>query len=250
MNTRVVSCVLVASACLLGLAEEVLAVQKTAGPAVDFRDDYSLYPNGPVTTQSAWLTVWGSPCNAPPWGAPASIYPLPPGGPIGIYGSVVNVFGDTIDVGNNGDLGGMSTARYGAGVAYITYDDADFDPANAATTFVLTTIYGIDPSPGAPDLTAIAGYPAGTVIPDLSNETIFAPSGAVYTDPVGELATLETLASYLTADADLSIFTGDPEDLVWVFQTTVPLAELTIPEPATATLLAGLSLMGLAIRRR
>jgi hypothetical protein len=248
MSTRFIGSALMVGVAILGMAKESSAIGRVSHPAIDFKGDYFTYPNsGGIPTSSTWITVWGSPYQAPSWGAPAQIFPFPPLPPVGMpNGFKINTFNDYIVGHNNDDLGG-STARYGAAAAYISYDDESL-PTDSMT---MTTIYGRDLAPSSPGVLELAGYDLGTVFPQLSDEHVVGPSGVDYAAAPGQLVPISGLSALLGPDADLSIFSGDPNASVWVFQTTMPFGEMGIPEPTTAVLVSGLALACVtAVRRR
>src|SRR5689334_17862519 len=112
---------------LLGLAAQSHAAARTSSPALDLKGDLAtIINNGGTQTTSTWITIWGSPYQAPTWGAPATIHPYPPfpqgGAP---YGFSINTFNDWIVVNNPvGTNWATSTARYAAAAEYITFDDS------------------------------------------------------------------------------------------------------------------------------
>jgi hypothetical protein len=239
----------VAALALLGLATQSQATLRTTSPALDLKADLYTVPNsGGIPTTSTWITVWGSPYQAPSWGAPATIHPFPPfpagGTP---FGYSINTFNDWIVIGNPvGTNWATSTARYAAAAEYITFDDGSM---TAGSSMVVTTIYGVDAQPGVPGALAIAGYNSADTYPLLGGEQITGPSGVTYNAGAGQLVPIGGLPALLGAGFDLSPFVGDPNAPVWVFQTSVPITE-AVPEPAAFSVLAVAATGLLANRRR
>lgn len=248
MSTRFIGSALMVGIAILGMAKESSAIQRVSAPAIDLKGDYFTVPNGGgIPTTSTWITVWGSPYQAPTWGAPAQIFPFPPLPMTAIdFGAKINTFNDFIFIGNGGFLEDNPN-RYGGAAAYISYDDESL-PTDSMT---MTTIYGRDLAPSSPGVLELAGYELGTLFPQLSGEHVVGPSGVDYAAAPGQLVPISGLSALLGPDADLSIFSGDPSASVWVFQTTMPFGEMGIPEPTTAVLVSGLALACVtAVRRR
>jgi hypothetical protein len=246
MSVRFAALTLLTMLAIGGVHNNAMAAPKVAGPSIDFKGDYFTVPNGNgVPTVSYWQTIWGSPYQAPTWGAPASIFPYPPSLGDNGFGAVLNAFNDFITVGNGGSFGG-STLRYGAAAAYISYDDESTPTDN----MVMTTVYGHDLEPGTPGALAIGGYDTTGMFPQLSDEHVTGGSGTVYSATPGQLVPILELPTILGAGADLSIFQGDRSLSVWVFQTTMPFGEL-VPEPSTYVMLVSAAVMaGVVARRR
>jgi hypothetical protein len=117
------------------------------------------------------------------------------------------------------------------GVAYIG-DSPD------GTSYTVTTIYGDDPDPSNPTLSLVGqSDPIDFDIPD--GENIVGSSGTVYHSGPEAMVTLSQLAANLPG-YDLSPFAGSSPDGEFLeFTTSVPVSEITLPEPASLTLLAG-----------
>jgi hypothetical protein len=247
MSVRFGALMLLTMIALGGFTRSAVAAPRVAGAALDLKGDYFTIPNGDgIPTSSNWVTVWGSPYQAPTWGAPATIFPVPPGAIDNGFGLKYNTFSDYITVGNGGSFDG-STLRYGAAAAYISYDDESTPTDN----MVMTTVYGHDLEPGIPGALAIGGYDTSGLYPLLSNEHVTGPSGTVYSASAGQLVPILELPTILGAGADLSPFQGDRSLSVWVFQTTMPFGEMAVPEPSTYVMLVGAAVMaGVVARRR
>lgn len=236
-----------AASAVLGLAAPSQATVRTSSPALDLKADLYTVPNsGGIPTTSTWITVWGSPYQAPSWGAPATIHPFPPfpagGTP---FGFSINTFNDYIILsGPVGTNWATSTARYAAAAEYITFDDGSM---TAGSSMLVTTIYGVDTQPGTAGALAIAGYNAADTFPLLDGEQITGPSGVTYNAAPGQLVPISGLPAILPG-ADLSPFVGDPNAQVWVFQTAMPVIE-AVPEPAAFSVLA-VAVTGLMANRR
>lgn len=230
---------------LLGIGLSAQAAMLTTAPALDYKGDlYTVINNGGIETASTYITYWGSPYQAPTWGAPATIYPFV--GSIGgaPYGYKINTFKDWIIlVGGGGSDWEFNSARYTAAAAYIQYDDSSA-PTDLMTVF---TVYGRDANPTVPDALALTGYDPAETVPVFADEQITGPSGVVYDHSSAQLVSISDLPTILGAGADLSIFSGDTSLQVWVFETTMPFSEVAVPEPVTLTMLA---LGGLAMTRR
>ncbi|MCF7957910.1 MAG: PEP-CTERM sorting domain-containing protein [Phycisphaerae bacterium] len=229
---------------LLGIGLHAQAAALISGPALDYKGDlFTVINNGGIETSSTYITYWGSPYQAPTWGAPATIYPYPHSAP-NPYGYKVNTFKDWIILVGGGGIDWQNrSARYTAAAAYIQYEDSSTTTDNM-TVF---TVYGHDANPTVPDALSLTGYDPAETIPVFEGEQITGPSGIVYDHNSSQLVSVSSLPSVLGADADLSIFSGDTSWQVWVFETTMPFSEVAVPEPVTLTLLA---LGGLAMIRR
>jgi hypothetical protein len=246
MNFRTATSALILTvAVVTGLSRDAVAALRTSLPAIDWKGDYSLVPNGSgFETKSTWVTVWGSPYNPPTWGAPATIYPFPQGMPGIGFGFVINTFNDYVFVG--GPIGNPIdlTNRIGVAAAYVTYDDAS-PPTDSA---LFTTIYGVDLLPGSPADLSMGGFDTSVAYPLLENERIIGPSGNIYNASTGVLVAVSSLGGLLGPGADLSIFGGDPNKSVWVFQTSLPISEFAVPEPSTLSAMVGVAAMSLGRR--
>lgn len=232
---------------VFGFASQILAAQRVSQPAIDLRgvDLFTIPNSGGIPTSATYITVWGSPYQAPSWGAPAQIFPFTGNILNNGYGFKINTFEDYI-ISHNG--GGMdtSTNRYAAAVAYVSYDDG----ALPGETMTLTTVYGRDLAPTPGGAFSIAGYDSSSLLPSLSDETFTGPSGTVYHASAGQLMSLTSLAGLLGPAADLSVFNGSTSNSVWVFQTPMPFSETAVPEPASLVAFASFALAGTLRRRR
>jgi hypothetical protein len=118
-------------------------------------------------------------------------------------------------------------------------------------TATLTDVYGYDLNPSGP-LTPITGTgfdPANPQIVPLGPENFVGASGQTYTAGFNETTTLGNLASVLPG-YDLSVFSGDPDSIVYVSQATAPANEFlsSVPEPSTAAMIVGVILVLLGRR--
>lgn len=136
------------------------------------------------------------------------------------------------------------------GIAFIRGPNPDL----GAGTLNITTMYGVDLAPTAPTGTefAFTGVPNELLTKfTFVNETFFGASGLEYQAATGQWRTLSALPG-LYPEFDLSPFSsGDPASSVFVFETLLPVAELSlnVPEPATGLLLT-IGIGGLLYHRR
>ncbi len=129
------------------------------------------------------------------------------------------------------------------GLAYHTWSD------NSRTGFAeITTIYGLDPNASSPDSLSIMGIAPGETM-GVEDERMIGASGTEYLAHTSLVSAVGDLPTLLP-DFDLSPFTGDPNNLVFVFQTTMPLDDMDVPEPGMIALLipAGLVLLRRGVR--
>ncbi len=116
------------------------------------------------------------------------------------------------------------------GLAYQTWSD---DSRTGMAE--ITTIYGLDPNPASPDTLSIMG-----IAPDeamgVEEERMIGVSGIEYTPHSSFVSTVGDLPTLLPG-YDLSPFTGDPDNVVYVFKTMMPLSDMDVPEPASACIL-------------
>jgi hypothetical protein len=121
-------------------------------------------------------------------------------------------------------------------------------PGAIAPEITLTDIWAQDRNPGGKDL-HLAGFDP-EIVP-LSPEEFIGHSGTVYTSFLDTTSTVGNLSTLLPG-FDLSAFEGDPNAIVYVSQTLVPVFD-AVPETAeyvnwiAATVLC---LMGIRWRRR
>lgn len=119
------------------------------------------------------------------------------------------------------------------GAAYATSTTPDF-----SGSVILTTIYGIDVDPVAPDLRIRGFDPHDPEIDSIFDETYIGISGTPYPATVAMTPTLPELATLLPG-FDLSPFSGAPDSFFYVFRGAVPGSDFQlIPEPASLTLAA------------
>jgi hypothetical protein len=145
--------------------------------------------------------------------------------------------------------GGQAFMGGTAGGGFLYHDH---DPSSA-TEVTITTIYGVDLTPGLGDDDFIMGG-VDAVTPQfvIDSDTYIGQSqdydatflGAF---PVGTLGLAPQFAGF-----DLSRFGGDPSGLVYAFRATVPIADVfqAVPEPGSVgLLLLGLSAVVISRRR-
>jgi hypothetical protein len=140
------------------------------------------------------------------------------------------------------DLAWTYAPRDVIGMGYTSWSDE-----SRTGSAEITTIYGADPSPELAGSMSVVGFAPGDLI-GVDNEEMIGASGAVYPAHASLVSTIGDLPTLLP-DFDLSPFSGDPNGIVYVFQTTVPLSDMEIPEPTTMTLL-GFGGAWLVCRRR
>ncbi len=141
-------------------------------------------------------------------------------------------------------IGGNAAATDLRGAGWITTDEPD------SGLYHITTMYGIDLDPLGTTLHMTGFDPLQAATFVFQDESFIGQSSTVY--PGISLGT-PTLASLPTLfpGYDLSIFGGDPDSRVYAFQTTVPIADFTVPEPSTLVLGAfGILGLGLLARRK
>lgn len=134
------------------------------------------------------------------------------------------------------------------GLAYIGTPIED-----VTSNLTVTSIYGIDLNPESSNLLMTGVNSAAPEFIPVSGETIIGNSGAEYGSIFMNEIPIEDLGSLLGAGFDLSPFAeGNPASDVYVFQTIVPTAEVTIPETASwACLSTAVALSGwLYVRRQ
>jgi len=106
---------------------------------------------------------------------------------------------------------------------------------------------------GANDLIATGFNPATPQVVPASLESFIGHSGTIYTSAPIITSTLGGLAA-LFPGFDLTGFSGDPNSIVYIAQTLIPVADAVIPLPGAlplfATGLGGLVLLGWRKKRR
>jgi len=106
---------------------------------------------------------------------------------------------------------------------------------------------------GANDLIATGFNPATPQVVPASLESFIGLSGTIYTSAPIITSTLGGLAA-LFPGFDLTGFSGDPNSIVYIAQTLIPVADAVIPLPGAlplfATGLGGLVLLGWRKKRR
>ncbi|HZZ44120.1 MAG TPA: hypothetical protein VFE58_14380 [Tepidisphaeraceae bacterium] len=111
----------------------------------------------------------------------------------------------------------------------------------AADGIDFVTIYGVNVGTDGGPLT-ITGFDPTNPQLDFSDEKVIGHEGIIYLSSSNRILPLGSLAATLGPDFDLSAFQGDPNSLVYVFDTPIPLA-VAVPEPATALLLLPATLL-------
>ncbi|CAG0995256.1 hypothetical protein PHYC_02522 [Phycisphaerales bacterium] len=140
--------------------------------------------------------------------------------------------------------GGGFSSFHGGGVAFFT------SGANGIADGIVqvTTVYGIDLTPGAPQVSLTGFDPLNPQLVPLSGETIYSRFGTTYESVASLTLPLSNIGSILPGH-DLSWFAGgDPGSTLYAFQTYAPLDEFLAPAPGSLALL-GLGGV-LAVRRR
>jgi hypothetical protein len=127
-----------------------------------------------------------------------------------------------------------------------------WEEADAASGLLrITTMYGLDMDPTSSTLQLTGFTPDEALGIRFSDEQFFGQSGTAYPGTsLGTLALGELPVMF--PDFELSPLVGDPSSLVYVFQTTMPLADVPVPEPYSWTLACGgaVVLACRALRRR
>ena len=130
------------------------------------------------------------------------------------------------------------------------------DTSGFAGTATVTTIYGIDQNPSGQALQLTGVDPTDPEFAPSSSETIFGNSGTPYVSSSAFTVPIASLSEVLGPGYDLSAFAGgDPNSLVYGFQTTVSGCDFltsSVPEPGTLVCFAEAMAMlgGLFIWRR
>jgi hypothetical protein len=180
----------------------------------------------------------------------ATIVTIPTAGafvvPIPLDGVLVFRFTDRVTVGVKVTVPVFVPTFVGIGIV----GDPMFDP-NVQLSDILAVNAG--GSLGGPDgdVPHLTGFDtANSQLVPLGSEDFIGNSGTVY--PASEMATTVENLSSLLPGADLSQFAGaNPTSTVYVSQATVPLADVTVPEPASIVLLgSGLIALVVTIFRR
>lgn len=132
------------------------------------------------------------------------------------------------------------------GLSYFSYDLSD-----RSGNVLVTTLYGQDVLNGS-RLQMAAFDPVGPAMA-FSNERIFGSSGRIYSPTVSAAVSLGDLGAVLGPGYDISGISGDPHGSLYVFQTNVPVFEISsaVPEPTSyALMVGGLAVLSLMRRSR
>ncbi len=116
-------------------------------------------------------------------------------------------------------------------MAYPTFDDTDPE-----ADIHLMTIYGPDLNPDGPGL-SMGGFDAAQPQITFQDEMFIAPDGTTYSAGPAQVVAIRDVANHLAPGADLSLLQGNPDDVVYIFDTTVPAAgfgSLAVPNPSFA----------------
>jgi hypothetical protein len=121
------------------------------------------------------------------------------------------------------------SARFMQGVAYETSPKGNFTRSD----MIVTTIYGEDLNPQGTDL-AVTGYTSANPEVAILTEAMLGKSGKKYESNPGQVVRIGDLAKVLGPNFDLSPFQyGDPDSVVYVFQTTMPVKDAGAPTNGT-----------------
>lgn len=114
---------------------------------------------------------------------------------------------------------------------------AFFDNNAQQKSVVITTVYGMDLTPFEPGVMLTGVDPSDPQFVPASVETVFGRSGASYESGPHIEVRLADLAGLLP-DHDLSWFAlGDPNSMLYAFQTEAPLDDFYVPGPSPLALL-------------
>ena len=83
------------------------------------------------------------------------------------------------------------------------------------------TIYGPDLNPDGPSL-SMGGFDAAQPQITFQDEMFIAPDGTTYSGGPAQVVAIRDVANYLAPGADLSVLEGNPDDVVYIFDTDVP----------------------------
>lgn len=127
------------------------------------------------------------------------------------------------------------------GLAYESYENPDF-----SGNVKITTIYGIDLDPTGTglEMTGLDAQLASVL--SFSDEQFFGDSGTVYNGVSLGTPTLAELPALLPG-YDLSPFQGDPNSIVYMFETIAPSSDFSAIPETPSLMLGGLGLLGLAV---
>jgi hypothetical protein len=208
---------IVALALLIASPQSSRAKTAITGPLLDFKGEIesNLVPNGGFgTVINKYVLYYGL---APVM--PIRVYAFPINPPLlpGQYWAYSNLF-DHITWGVGGSGLTNSPDRI-IGVAFPTYDDTDPE-----ADIHLMTIYGPDLNPDGPIL-SMGGFNAAEPEISFQDEQFIAPDGTTYLAGPAQVVAIQDVFQYLTPGADLSFLQGNPDDVVYVFDTDVPAAD-------------------------
>lgn len=228
------------------ISSNALASRVTTGPFVDFND--LVLPNparGPVTAQTLHLVNLHSTA-IPNFPYYAIVPPATPCSPNQAPGCVLFPFYDAVI------FGGIDFPERIAGIAFHTTDDTD-----PTSDLRITTIYGINlnANNGTIELNGVSATSPEFLAHD---ERFIGATGSVYFANDVKILDLEEVRTYLGVGFDLSLLQGDPHRNFYVFDTTIPgadlstfLAPVTVPGPASWLLMASaIGVFGARVLRR
>ncbi len=110
------------------------------------------------------------------------------------------------------------------GVSYLTSGTGNFTKGD----IVVTTIYGTDLNPGGSN-PQITGYTPGAPEMSYDGQYMIGKSRKTYNAGSPQLVSLAELPALLGSTFDLSPFQGDPNSVVYVFQTTMKARDVGLP---------------------
>lgn len=202
------------------------AAQSTIGPFKDFQQTFTpveVINGGFGSTQTNIYVYYSTFYPYPATNTVCNPYnPSPPG----LFCSRLFI-PDRVDIGPSPFFPVPNFDTRVAGASYLTYETGDL-------TFTFTTIYGEDVSTAGTTDLAIAGFAKDAAPIDFISEQVIGKSGTAYPASTRQLVSLSDLPSVLGADFDLTPLQGDPTSQFYVFETTVPFAEVTsVPESSS-----------------
>jgi hypothetical protein len=118
--------------------------------------------------------------------------------------------------------GGLLSNPYRViGTAFPIYDDSNPD-----ADIHIKTIYGVDMSSDG-RTTSMGGFDAAAPEVGFSDETFVAPDGTPYRAGPASVVAIRDVPAILEPGADLSFLQGNPDDVVYIFDTDLGPADFT-----------------------
>lgn len=102
------------------------------------------------------------------------------------------------------------------GTSYPTYDDSNPD-----ADIHFKTIYGVDLNPDGTTL-SMGGFDAAEPQYSFADESFISPDGTTYPAGPVSVVAIRDVSKFLEPGADLSFLQGNPDDVVYIFDTDIP----------------------------